>query len=161
MAVEYSKEVIREAVGVAVAALGYAELRPQQRAAVEHFLDGKDVFVCLPTGSGKSLCYCLLPKAFDVLRRYSQSVVVVVSPLIALMKDQVRAMRQRRVAAVYTGEMDDEAETNVGLGKYQLVFMSPEALLADDRWCDMLMSPFYKENLMGLVVDEAHCVKKW
>ena len=61
----------------------------------------------LPTGRGKSLCYCLLPKAFDVLRKVrNQSIVVVVSPLIALMKDQVRATSQRNVTAVYTCETD-------------------------------------------------------
>ena len=64
-------------------ALGYEGLR-QQQIVVEHFLRGNDVFVSLPTGSGKSLCYCLLPKAFDLLRDSNsvtkQSIAVVVSP---------------------------------------------------------------------------------
>ena len=66
--------------------LGYKELRPKQILAVRHFLCGNDVFLSLPTGSGKSLCYCLLPLAFDLLRQTSQaqsSIVLVVSPLIA------------------------------------------------------------------------------
>ena len=96
------------------------------------FLEGKYVFVSLPTGSGKSLCYCMLPKAFDRLRQSNsvatQSIVVVVSPLIALMKDQVRRMTQRDMTAVYVGEIDDGVETE---GKFQLVYLSPEALLTN------------------------------
>ena len=58
---------ISKAISYATKALGYSELRPNQELAVKHFLRGHDVFVPLPTGSGKSLCYCLLPKAFDFL----------------------------------------------------------------------------------------------
>ncbi len=103
----FSVDVIQRAIVEAGGKLGYAKLCPQQEIAVTNFLKGRDVFVCLPTGSGKSLCYCLLPAAFDQLRHAkdtrSQSVVVVVSPLIALMKDQVRAMRARRFCCVYGG----------------------------------------------------------
>ncbi len=156
---------IEEAIIKAADKLGYAELRPKQEVAVRNFLKGRDVFVCLPTGSGKSLCYCLLPEAFDYLRHTQDSsrhsIVVVVSPLIALMKDQVRAMTERNVTAVYAGEVDDDTETAICLGQYQLVFFSPEALLCDDRWRDMLLCPVYQENLVGMVVDEAHCVKQW
>ena len=92
-------------INVALAKMGYAELRPKQEAAV---IGGEDVFVSLPTGSGKSLCYSLLPLVFDKLRNVDgKSVVVVVSPLIALMKDQVRAASERNVRAVYAGEADD------------------------------------------------------
>ena len=129
---------------------------------VEHFLRGNDVFVSLPTGSGKSLCYCLLSKAFDLLRDSNeQSISVVVSPLIALMKDQVRQMVHRNVSAVYVGDADESIETEICEGKFQLVYMSPEALLTNFTWRDMLLSPVYQSNLVALVVDEAHCVKKW
>ena len=71
--------------------LGYSTLRPEQAEAVSAFAGGKDVFVALPTGSGKSLCFAILPWVFDVLHRQSEgrSIVIVVSPLLALMKDQV------------------------------------------------------------------------
>ena len=64
----YLKEKIRAAVEEATKLLRYTELRQHQGRVVAYFLSGKDVFVSLPTGSGKSLCYCLLPKAFDFLR---------------------------------------------------------------------------------------------
>lgn len=72
--------------------MGYQHLKEEQKLALKSFIGGRDVFVCLPTGYGKTLCYCLLPKVFDFFRGTSQSVIVVVSPLIALMQDQVRAM---------------------------------------------------------------------
>ena len=101
-----AQKLVHEAISNATKALGYEQLRTKQEMAVRSFLSGKDVFVCLPTGSGKSLCYCLLPKAFDYLRHVQDSsIVVVVSPLIALMKDQVRAMTERNVMAVYAGEL--------------------------------------------------------
>ena len=125
---------------------------------------GNDVFDSLPTGSGKSLYYCLLTLAFDLLRQTSQaksSIVLVVSPLIALMQDQVRAMNERGVRAVYPGMADEELAESVCSGSFQLVYLSPESLLTDGRWRDMLQNPIYQERLVGLVVDEAHCVKKW
>ena len=83
-----SEAEINVALATALAKMGYAELRPKQEAAV---IGGEDVFVSLPTGSRKSLCYSLLPLVFDKLRNVDgKSVVVVVSPLIALMKDQPR-----------------------------------------------------------------------
>lgn len=90
-----------------------------------------------------------------------QSIVVVVSPLIALMKDQVRQMTQTNITAVYVGEVDDVTETEVCDGKFQLVYLSLEALLTNPTWRDMLLSPVYQSNLVALVVDEAHSVTKW
>ena len=81
----YSKVAIDNAISKATKELGYNELRPNQLAAITSFVNGRDVFMCLPTGSGKSLCYCLLPTVFDKLKACTQSsIVVVVSPLISL-----------------------------------------------------------------------------
>ena len=63
--------------------------------------------------------------------------------------------------AIYVGDVDSETENEVCDGKYQLVYLSPEALLTNMTWRDMLQSPVYQQNLVALVVDEAHCVKKW
>ena len=71
------------------ARLGYTAIRPNQHKAVKSFIEGSDVFISLPTGSGKSFCYSVLPFIFDDLYQRVGSIVIVVSPLIALMKDQV------------------------------------------------------------------------
>ena len=127
------------------------------------------MFVSLPTGSGKSLCYSCLPWTFDYLKgdewRTARSIVVVVSPLIALMKDQVAALLQKGVNAVYVSGGEKEVDENVveelHERQYQLVFFSPESLLTVEEWRDMLQTEVYQENVVGFVVDEAHCVKKW
>ena len=94
------------ALSRAATKLGYSTLLPQQERA---FVQGRDVFVSLPTGSGKSLCYCLLPLLFDELYgSQRKSIVVVVSPLISLMKDKVCSMKERDVAAVYVGDCAEE-----------------------------------------------------
>ena len=75
----------------AAAKLGYPELKPQQQEVVVEFISGRDVFAVLPTGYGKSLCFGLLPIAYDLLEgcKERNAIVVVVSPLTAIMKDQV------------------------------------------------------------------------
>ena len=162
---EFAVEVsIEETISTAVKAMGYSSLTAKQEEVVRAFAKGIDVFVSLPTGSGKSLCYCILPLVFDSLRRRTEqsSIVVVVSPLVALMKDQVRGLEMRKIKAVYVGDCeDDKAVADICEGKFQIVYISPESLLTDARWRDMLLSPVYRDNLVGLVVDEAHCVKKW
>ena len=125
---------VDHAIVAAARLLGYESLRPRQTEAIKGFLVGRDVFVCLPTGSGKSLCYCLLPTASDILRSWEkQAIVVVVSPLVALMKGQVRAMAERSVRAVYVGDAKEDVEvTKICADSYQLVFLSPEVLLRRD-----------------------------
>lgn len=73
----------------AAASLGYSQLKPQQLEAMVKFVGGKDVFVVLPTGFGKSLIYACIPLAFDILLATNKSMVVVITPLTAIMKDQV------------------------------------------------------------------------
>ena len=85
-----ASECLDAAILRASTKLGYSSLRENQLKAIKSFLEGNDVFVILPTGSGKSLCFWLLPFAFDYLYERVDSIVIVVSPLIALMKDQVR-----------------------------------------------------------------------
>ena len=148
----FSDRAIEQAMSWATGELGYSTLRPKQKSAVEHFLRGCDVFVSLPAGAGKSMCYCLLPKAFDFLLRRTGSIVVVVNPLIALMQDQVRAMCERNIRAVYMGGADDTLEAKICAGGYQLVYSNPEAILTGSRWRDTLQSPIYSERLVGFVV---------
>lgn len=123
------------------------------------FIPGRDIFVSLPMVSGKSLCYCILLGAFDAIQHSSSSIVIVVSPLIAQMKDQVRAMIEGMFSMVYVGEVESIDEVHEG--NYQIVFISYEALLTDKTWRDMLHSPVYQERFVAFVVDKARCVKKW
>ena len=85
--------------------LGYATIRPDQITAIKSFMEGLDVFISLPTGSGKSLCFFVLPYAFDYLYKRVGSIVVVVSPLIALMKDQVSTLNFFTVYAAMSSRL--------------------------------------------------------
>ena len=121
---------LKSVVSAAVRSLGYDVVKPEQEQALLAFLRGHDVFVSLPTGYGKSLCYAALPAAFDSLGNRPKSIVIAVSPLIALMKDQVAALSTRGLAVgCVTQESTDEEKAKVRSGQYQLVLFSPEALL--------------------------------
>ena len=125
---------ISAAVSTASKELGFLQLKPEQKSVVETLLKGRDVFVSLPTGSGKSLCYAILPAAFDSLRTSGRSIVIV-SPLTPLMKDQVQSLERRGVKAGYLHSgTDGDAHSSVCTGEYQLLFMSPETLLRDKGW---------------------------
>ena len=85
---------LSSAANEAALKLGYASLRPEQLEVVIQFLSGRDVFAVLPTGFGKSLCFAVLPLAFDKLSRPTEkAIVVVASPLTAIMKDQVSRLK--------------------------------------------------------------------
>ena len=89
MATEQSR--VDRAIEAVCTNLGYAGLTPEQEKGVRSFVSGRDVFLSLPTGSGKSLCFAALPWIFDELHQQNGgSIVIVVSPLIAVMKDQVK-----------------------------------------------------------------------
>ena len=145
--------------------LGYT-LKPEQKQALLKFVGGQDVFVSLPTGFGKSLCYILLPRIFDLLRGVkNKCIVIVVSPLIALIKNQVASITKIGLSATYVSDRDTKlASTSVQSvmkGNVSIVFISPEALFISTKWKSMLSSDIYRENLVGFIVDEAHCIKKW
>lgn len=145
--------------------LGYSSLKGEQELALEAFTSGKDVFVSLPTGFGKSVCYALLPHVFDLIRGTEKtSIAIVISPLISLMKDQTSIFNKKGVSSVCVSDKEEllkETVHDMMKGKYQLVFMSPESLLLNLQWRRMLCNNTYMTNLIAFVVDEAHCVKKW
>ena len=160
-----SKGVILDTVRKAATSLGYPQLKKEQEVAIVSFVSGNDVFVSLPTGYGKSLCFALLPRVFDMLRGVdNRSVVIVVSPLVALMKDQVATFTAEGVRAAYVSDKEGSTRATrrkIKKGWYQVVYLSPEALFATLEWRRMLSTDHYRANLVGFVVDEAHCVKKW
>ncbi len=154
-------ELVSRAISEASKLLGYTRLREGQELAIREFLKGKDVFVSLPTGSGKSLCYWILPYIFDFIRGRCDSMVLVVSPLIAIMQDQVDILHTKGVTAVYVGSAHAPVIEEIKDGKFQVLFFSPECLLTELDWRDVLHSKVFQEQLAGFIVDEAHCVKHW
>ena len=133
---------------------GYHAFRPLQREIIEDSLAGRDVFALLPTGGGKSLCFQL-----PALRR--AGLTVVISPLIALMKDQVDALRANGVgAACLNSSLDDasrrDAWRRLHRGEIRLLYIAPERLFAGT-----LLDELARWQLGAVAVDEAHCISEW
>lgn len=96
MSEKQSVDVEESLIAEAATVCGYKRLKDEQMTAIRAFVQGRDVFMCLPTGYGKSACFLILPTVFDLMRkRFSgHSIVIVISPLTSLMKDQVRVVRK-------------------------------------------------------------------
>ena len=106
------------AISELVKDLEFGQLKTEQSAAISKFASGKDVFVALPTGYGKSLCYCCLPYVFDRLKSVEkQSIVVVVSPLVALMKDQVAGCSSMGLNTGYVNAEPGNRHAARGIGR--------------------------------------------
>ena len=148
-----------EALAAALARLNVPGFRPGQREAVEAVLSGRDVFVLLPTGGGKSLCYQLPALCLSGL-------TVVVSPLRALMADQLGALARAGVAArSLTGETQEGERTELykqlrGTSPLttRVLFLSPEMLELNHSLVDMLAAMAQQQRLSLVAIDEAHCV---
>ena len=164
MAAKWTREEIVDAMNDAASRLGYSKLKPLQEEVIIQYVSGKDVFVSLPTGFGKSICYGSLPFVYDKLRGVGQerSIAIVVSPLISLMTDQVLKFNSMGIqAGLVSPDINKEAVEKVMKGEYQLLFISPEALLDSKRWRSALQGEPYLSNIVAFAVDEAHCVKQW
>ncbi|BAL97969.1 DNA helicase RecQ [Rubrivivax gelatinosus] len=141
---------------------GYTAFRGRQREIVEHVAAGGDALVLMPTGGGKSLCY----QVPAILRhRAGQGVTVVVSPLIALMHDQVGALDEVGVPAAFLNSTldGDEArriERELLAGRLVLLYAAPERILTP-RFLAMLESLAERDRLALFAIDEAHCVSQW
>jgi len=139
-------------------------LKDFQQKALQKLVNGEDIFVIQPTGSGKSLVYQSALMVFDIVKRTTfKSTAVIISPLTLLMQDQVKFLTSIGVTAEFIGEdqQDDEAKKAVERGDCQIVFGSPESFLSSDRWRKMLLSKVYEERLCLTAVDEAHCISHW
>ena len=142
---------------------GITELNKYQKEAILQIVQRKtDVFINLPTGFGKSLIYQALPLVCDMVRGTTgHIVVVVVSPLINLMKDQVGKLVNIGIPAVTLSDISEDNMKAVERGAFSVVYGSPEAWLKIDRWRKMLASDLYRKKLCAFAVDEAHVVKQW
>jgi ATP-dependent DNA helicase RecQ len=141
------QEILRETFGL-------DEFRPGQREVIEDVLAGKDVLCVMPTGAGKSLCYQLPAVAMGGL-------VIVVSPLISLMEDQVQQLRDEGISAAVLNStlspgLRKQVMAEVEAGFSGLLYVAPERFFAADF---MALMPRLKPSLF--VVDEAHCVSSW
>jgi ATP-dependent DNA helicase RecQ len=136
------------------ATFGYDGFRPLQREIMEANLAGRDTFALLPTGGGKSLCFQL-----PALLR--EGLTLVVSPLIALMKDQVNQLEAAGVEATFLNSSLGVKETKARLaglhqGRYKLLYAAPERLMLD-HWQENLRA----WNVAAIAIDEAHCISEW
>lgn len=136
---------------------GYTSFRPLQREAMEAVLTGRDSLVILPTGGGKSLC-------FQVPALVGDGLAIVVSPLIALMKDQVDTLVSNGVpAACYHSGLAEpvKADVSAGItaGRYRLLYVAPERLAGDGRHA--LFSRIGRQPVRFVAIDEAHCISQW
>ncbi|HVU07996.1 MAG TPA: RecQ family ATP-dependent DNA helicase [Verrucomicrobiae bacterium] len=133
---------------------GFASFRPLQEEIIRDSLAGRDVFALLPTGGGKSLCFQLPALVRDGL-------TVVVSPLIALMKDQVDALQAGGIAATFLNSSlapDESRKRLRGLhnGEFRLLYAAPERLMLSGFLADL-----QKWNVKLFAIDEAHCISEW
>ncbi|KAL5484051.1 hypothetical protein EMCRGX_G020485 [Ephydatia muelleri] len=117
--------------------LGYSSMKPEQVEVAVALIEGRDVFAILPTGFGKSLCYACLPVAFDKCQKKERgySIVVVVSPLVAIMKDQVSTYSIKGLKTTYvSGEVTDKSVLDeISQENFQLVFFTPEMLIGREQ----------------------------
>lgn len=133
---------------------GYDSFRPQQAEIIRHVLDGKDTFALLPTGGGKSVC-------FQVPALMLEGMTIVISPLIALMKDQVERLNRMGIAATYINssmgyqQIDQKLDAAME-GTYRFLYLAPERIKSE-----MFRLRLPKLNVGLLAVDEAHCISQW
>lgn len=148
---EKAKDELEQALR---AFFGYEEFRPPQRDIIRNILNKRDVIGILPTGTGKSLCYQLPAVLFGNL-------TVVLSPLVALMKDQVDILNSRGIPAVslnsqLTPKQMRERIEEIREGRYKILYLAPEKLFSED------FSEVFRElPIDHIAIDEAHCISQW
>lgn len=135
---------------------GYDTFRPNQEKIILNVLGKKDSLVLMPTGGGKSLCYQVPALLFDGL-------TIVISPLIALMKDQVDALRVNGIAAAFLNSSlsqtdQDRVIRQIDRNELKLLYLAPERLMGNDS---QLFEYLKRQRLSLVAVDEAHCISQW
>ena len=136
------------------AVFGYDSFRPGQEAFINAILDGRDILAVMPTGAGKSLCYQVPAMLFS-------GITLVISPLISLMQDQVKALNEAGVNAAFINSSLSEKELNDTFknaykGHYKIIYVAPERLMSEG------FISFAKSVEISMVtVDEAHCISQW
>ncbi|OGB19044.1 MAG: ATP-dependent DNA helicase RecQ [Burkholderiales bacterium RIFCSPLOWO2_12_67_14] len=155
-------ETLEACAGVLQEVFGYDAFRGPQADIVRHVSEGGDALVLMPTGGGKSLCYQIPAIARE---RAGHGLTVVVSPLIALMHDQVGALIEAGVSAAFlnsslTGEQAQQIEKQMLRGELTLLYAAPERLTTP-RFLALLDALHERGKLSLFAIDEAHCVSQW
>ena len=150
------------ALSVLHGVFGYPAFRGPQEAIVDHVIAGGDALVLMPTGGGKSLCY-QVPAI--VRQQQGRGVTIVVSPLIALMHDQVGALHEAGVDAAFLNstldwEQTQDVELRLQTGAITLLYAAPERLTTP-RFLGLLDDLYQQGHLSLFAIDEAHCVSQW
>ena len=139
---------------------GYDAFRPPQEAVIRHILSGRHALVIMPTGGGKSLCY-QIPALMPVPASGRHPLTLVLSPLIALMKDQVDALRSRGIKATFINSSLSRQEREkryaaMSRGDYLLLYVTPERFRKPE-----FIEAIAQRQIHLLAVDEAHCISEW
>ncbi len=150
----YTPRMTERALSILKETFGYTAFRGAQRAIIEAVVDGRDCLVLMPTGGGKSLCY----QVPSLLRA---GIGIVVSPLIALMQDQVVALRELGVRAAYLNSTlslpaQREVFAAISNGELDLLYVAPERILQEDT-----LERLSRARVALIAIDEAHCVSQW
>ena len=136
---------------------GFNHFKSNQEAVIQSILEGKDSFVIMPTGGGKSMCYQLPAMIME-------GTAIVVSPLIALMKNQVDSLRnfslEKGIAHVYNSSLTKQEQTDVKndlfAGNTKLLYVAPESLVKEEN-----IAILKKIKISFIAIDEAHCISEW
>lgn len=138
------------------------KLRDFQKNVIINYLNNQDVFCCVPTGHGKSLCYELAPFVFEAKNKgmpseITKNIVLIIQPLVALMKEQVGKLNEKGYKSIYLGENDTDIE-GIKNGEYNFLFAAPEVFRGNKR--ELLLHKKLQQNLVLIAVDESHCIRK-
>ena len=142
------------------------DLKDDQKMALRSLFEDRNIYFSAPTGYGKSLVFQSIPILADHLlnRPLFTSIVLVISPLISLMLDQVKYLESKGLSAVAISSEDDitkDTISSVKEGLFNFVYASPESMLSVKKWRDILTSDIFKEYCICVVFDEAHCISQW
>ena len=145
----------------ALKSLGFESFRPNQRECINGILSGSDVFTIMPTGAGKSLCFQLPATMWA-----GNGTIIVISPLIALMNDQVSALKKQNIEAAMICSVTPPAEkknllSKVEDGKVTLLYVTPEFVAKSKTLLSKMQKCDQKNKLKLFVIDEAHCCSQW
>ena len=166
-----AEKVFHDGIEFSVTKLGNPniELKKEQYGAIRAIcLEKRDVLTVLPTGFGKSLCYQALPGIFDFIEsegKQKDSIVIVVSPLNALIRDQLQKLKDRVNVCVLQSTVEDEGEQKVtvpkGVNKCSLLFGHPEVFVDNKTVAKMLKGEEFQRRVRAIVIDEAHLALQW